>query len=147
MATKKTTSPKSAKAKNPDGKSAKATKTGEGKSAKAASKRTSPRKNGGTMEKVGEVLDTMVAGAIAGAVVGAARELDQEPAPRQSATSSPKKRAKASTAEVVEEMAPGAAVGAIVGAADAVLPKQKKKGAGGEVEVKASVRSKATKKR
>jgi len=130
MPTKKATSPKAAGAKS-KGKAAEAaakstkTATGKGKATAAATKRPASRKTAGAVAKTGEVLDTMLAGAIVGAVTGAARELNEGSDGKQGLASS--KRGKVTTADVVGEMAPGAAVGAVVGAADSVLPKEKGK--------------------
>ena len=84
------------------------------------------------IEKTGEVLDTMVAGAVVGAVTGAAAAVAKEPtavsagAPtRQSA--SPAQAGGPGTREVLGELASGAAVGAVSGVAKAVLPPEKPK--------------------
>jgi hypothetical protein len=97
-----------------------------------ARKKTTTRKAKSTghslVEKTGEVLDTVVAGAVVGAVTGAARNVAHETAampltneavsgvPTSASSETP------STREVLSEMAGGAALGAVAGAAKAVMP-------------------------
>jgi len=80
--------------------------------------------------KTGEVLDTMLAGAVVGAVTGAAQGLANEPGavkPQETLTSGSSAKAHG-TGEILSEMAPGAAAGAVAGAAKSVMPKAKAKG-------------------
>jgi hypothetical protein len=81
-------------------------------------------------EKTGKVLDTMVAGAVVGAITGAASAVANEPTavvPGGPTTlaASPAQAGGPGTKEVLGELAPDAAVGAISGAAKAVLPPEK----------------------
>jgi hypothetical protein len=94
-------------------------------------KRTTSRKKSGMMSKAGEVLDTMLAGAVTGAVTGAARELSEGQGGKQGGGTS--KKGSETTSKVIGEMAPGAAIGAVVGAAKAVVPSEggKEKSMGG----------------
>jgi hypothetical protein len=78
------------------------------------------------------VLDTLVAGAVVGAVTGAARAVAQEPtavSAGEPATlaGSPAQAGTPGTKQVLGELAPGAAVGAVSGVAKAVLPPEKPK--------------------
>ena len=79
------------------------------------------------MEKTGEVLDTLVAGAVVGAITGAAQSVAKEPAAVTAAepkdlASSPDAGGGPGTKEVLNEMASGAVVGAVSGATKSVLP-------------------------
>ena len=80
------------------------------------------------VEKTGEVLDTMLAGRVVGAVTGAAQSLSQEPTAVTGVDVSTAKAESPGTGEVLGEMAPGAALGAVSGVAKAVLPTEKAKG-------------------
>ena len=79
------------------------------------------------LAKTGEVLDTMVAGAMVGAITGAAQTVAGQPtavtaAEPQAMNSSPAAVGGPGAKEVLGEMAGGAAVGGVSGAAKAVLP-------------------------
>ncbi len=89
--------------------------------------------------RAGETLDTMLAGAIVGAVTGAAKNLAHEPTamPLCNETGADEHLAaageKPTISQVLEEMAPGAAVGAMSGTAKAVVTKtQETKETGGK---------------
>jgi hypothetical protein len=153
---KRKSSPTAKSAKADSSKSASTSKVSAAKSARpktsAASSSTSNSKSSGTkarksgdarkkaparkaksagqrlVEKTGDVLDTMVAGALIGAVTGAARNVAHETA-AMPLTSDDVSRVPASassdtptTREVLGEMAGGAALGAVAGAAKAMLP-------------------------
>jgi hypothetical protein len=95
----------------------------------AASKPGRPaktRKVKSVAAKAGQVLDTMMAGAVVGAVKGAAQSVAQDEAPDDFKGAVKKGAMTPSTGEVLGEMAPGAAVGAVVGAAKAVMPNDSK---------------------
>jgi len=81
------------------------------------------RRAKGVAAAAGHVLDTMTAGAVAGAVKAAAQSITENEAKslKSGRKSSP------ATGEVLGGMAPDAAVGAIVGAAQAVMPDGAKK--------------------
>jgi hypothetical protein len=80
------------------------------------------RKASGVAAKAGHVLDTMAAGAVAGAVKAAAQSIEENEA------KSLKSRSSKTTSAVLSEMAPNAAVGAVAGAARAVVPDAEAKG-------------------
>lgn len=99
------------------------------KSSASRSKSGSARKPAAKslLEKTGEVLDTLVAGAVVGAITGAAQTVAGQPtavtaAEPESLKSSPAAVGGPGTKEVLGEMAGGAAVGGVSGAAKAVLP-------------------------
>jgi hypothetical protein len=89
----------------------------------SAGRSTTTRKVKGVAAKAGQVLDTMMAGAVVGAVKAAAQAVADKEALNGLEGAGKKGHAMArSTGEVLGEMAPGAAVGAVVGAAKAVMP-------------------------
>jgi len=97
--------------------------------------KSSPKGEGESLvAKTVEVLDPLLAGAIVGAVTGAARKLEHEPtalppdAPASLTTSSKGKKKLPTTGEVLEELASGAAVGAVAGVAKTVLPADRAQG-------------------
>jgi len=93
----------------------------------SARKSTTTRKVKSVTAKAGQVLDTMMAGAVVGAVKAAAQAVSQNEASNGLKGAGKKRDAMApSTGEVLGEMAPGAAVGAVVGAAKAVMPDESK---------------------
>jgi hypothetical protein len=82
--------------------------------------------------KTAEVLDPLVAGAVVGAVTGAARAVAQEPTAVTAGeaahlASSPVQAGGPGTKDVLGELASGATVGAVSGVAKAVLPPEKPK--------------------
>ncbi len=81
-----------------------------------------------TIAALGEVLDTMLAGAVVGAVTGAAQSPSHEPTAVTGAETLSAKAERPGTVEVVGEMASGAALGAISGVAKSILPAEKGKG-------------------
>jgi hypothetical protein len=88
---------------------------------------TTTRKVKGVAAKAGQVLDTMTAGAVVGAVQAAAQAVAQDEASNGLNVTVKKGRAMTpSTREVLEEMAPDAGVGAVVGATKAVMPDKSK---------------------
>jgi hypothetical protein len=106
-------------------------KGGASGSAKRSRRKTpATRAVKGLIAKTAEALDPVVAGAVVGAVTGAARAVAHEPTavtggePRALA-SSPAQVGGPSTKEVLGELASGAAVGAASGAAKSVLPPEK----------------------
>ncbi len=86
----------------------------------------------GLVARTGETLDTMIAGAIVGAVTGAARNLAHEPSAMPLCDETPATQPavatedKPTTGQVLEEMASGAAIGALSGTAKAVVPRAPK---------------------
>lgn len=88
-----------------------------------AAKHRPAKKAEGVMAKAGDVLDTMAAGAVVGAVKAAARSIDENKI--QGFKGGAKKAA--STADVLGDLAPGLAMGAVVGAAETVLPVEQKR--------------------
>ncbi len=100
----------------------------KGASASPRKSRTPKGQEKGIVQKTGEVLDTVLAGAVVGAITGAARNLAHEPtAVPASGTlelrSAPgAKQESPTTGEVLSELASGAAVGAVAGAAKSILP-------------------------
>ena len=81
--------------------------------------------------KTGKTLDTVVAGAVVGAITGAARNLADEPTamPLCDQTSGTESKQAAhsdasTTTDVLGEMASGAALGALTGAAKVVMPSE-----------------------
>jgi hypothetical protein len=136
------TKPKSAKAKasstNPSrSPSAASTKSGRSPATKSGASRSKAkagsRRKSATwtlLEKTGGMLDTVIAGAVVGAVTGAAQSVAGEPtavnaSESQALASSPAAAGGPGTQEVLGELAPGAAVGALSGAAKSVLPTTK----------------------
>jgi len=79
--------------------------------------------------KTGKTLDTMVAGAVVGAITGAARNLADEPTAMPLCDEASGTKLKevdhadaSTTTDVLGEMASGAALGALTGAAKVVMP-------------------------
>jgi len=103
----------------------KATDSHKSKSSTSRSRKSAEKS---LVEKTGEVLDTVVAGAVVGAVTGAARHVAHEPGalplvdPEPLSSSETPAHEKPTTREVLGEMASGAALGAMTGAAKSVLP-------------------------
>ena len=100
---------------------------GEKSSPKAAKAKTTPgpkkkvsttKMVKGVAAKAGEVIDTMAAGAVAGAITAAAQSISEGKAKALKG----RRKAAISTREVLAEIAPDAAMGAVVGAAKAVMP-------------------------
>ena len=121
-------------------KPAQPSKAAETKSRKENPKAATPRKKTSTKKtevqglvaRTGETLDTMIAGAIVGAVTGAAKNLAHEPTAMPLCDETPVVQQagatedKPTTGQVLEEMASGAAIGALSGTAKAVVPKTPK---------------------
>lgn len=126
-ASQKTTAAKSEKSSKSEG--TKTRKTAQSGKAAPARKKTSARegKAQSLVARTGETLDTMVAGAIVGAVTGAARNLAHEPTAMPLCDEPPSGQQaaadveKPTTGQVLEEMASGAAIGAVSGSAKAVM--------------------------
>jgi hypothetical protein len=124
----KSTSTNGAKARNGSG----STKS------KSSSSRSRKSVEKSLVEKAGEVVDTLVAGAVVGAVTGAAQHVAHEPGalPLVAAPSPPAAtgddREKPTTREVLGELASGAALGAMSGAAKSVLPAETPKASKGK---------------
>ena len=92
--------------------------------ARTTTKRKTPvsLKANGVAAKAGQILDTMAAGAVVGAVKAAAQSIAQNEAKSLKGN----RKASKSTSDVLSEMAPDAAVGAVAGAARAVVPENAK---------------------
>ncbi len=124
---------KAGAAKSKSSASASARKSGRAASASGSSRtrsRSTRKEVKSLVAKTGEVLDTMVAGAVVGAVTGAARAVGNEPtavspADPASLASAPVRAGGPGTKQVLGELASGAAVGAVSGAAKSVLPPEK----------------------
>jgi hypothetical protein len=103
-------------------------KVSDSKKSKSSSSRGRQSAEKSLVEKTGEVLDTMVAGAVVGAVTGAARHVAHEPGalplvdPESLTGSDTPDQEKPTTREVLGELASGAALGAMTGAAKSILP-------------------------
>jgi len=103
-------------------------KVSDSKESKSTGSRGRKSAEKSLVEKTGEVLDTMVAGAVVGAVTGAARHVAHEPGalplvdPEALSSSDTPDHEKPTTREVLGELASGAALGAMTGAAKSVLP-------------------------
>lgn len=105
--------------------------TASSKSVSSSAGRSPRRKKSeGLVAQTGAVLDTMVAGAVVGAITGAAQSLQNEPAAVHAedmkAVNGPESARSPGTGEVLSEMAGGAAAGAVTGAARSIMPKKKK---------------------
>jgi hypothetical protein len=78
------------------------------------------------LARTGEVLDTVVAGAVVGAITGAAQSVAKEPTAVTGSPGamdrSPAAAGGPGTKRILGELAPGAAAGAVSGAAKSVLP-------------------------
>lgn len=142
--TKSTTPSKSSAAKTkPTSPQASAKSTKKSTSSKSSTaKSATARKGKSVAAKAGQVLDTMAAGAVVGAVQAAAQSIAQSETPSVNSLHGP----TASTREVLGEMAPDAALGAVVGAAQAIIPEASEPEEGkSKTKPKASRSSKKTK--
>jgi hypothetical protein len=101
---------------------------GDSRKSKSSSSRGRKRAEKSLLEKAGEVVDPVLAGAVVGAVTGAARQIAHEPgalplvADPSAHAAGAEGHEKPTTREVLGEMAPGAALGAVTGAAKSILP-------------------------